>query len=84
MKNLSKCIKSDNYTTGNLLDYSYYQNYYKLIYTDLSRQKYTTLPQQINFTGKLRQYYGATKFLIVEKLLKTIPNLPLDSLNVTE
>ena len=31
-------LKNCDYTTGNLLDFSYYQNYYKLIGIDLSRQ----------------------------------------------
>ena len=31
MKNLSKCQKKDDYTTGNLLDYLHHQNYYKLM-----------------------------------------------------
>ena len=44
---------NNDYTTGNLLDYSYNQNYYKPIAKDLSRQTYTTIPQHINFTGKL-------------------------------
>ena len=30
---------NDDYTTGNLFDFSYHQNYYKLIGIDLSRQK---------------------------------------------
>ena len=47
--------RNDYYTTGNLLDYLYHQNYYKLIGTDLSRQKNTNIPQQISFTGKLEK-----------------------------
>ena len=43
--------RNDDYTTGNLLDYLYHQNYYKLIGIDLSRQKNTNIRQQINFTG---------------------------------
>ena len=31
-------LKNYDYTTGNLLGFSYYQNYYKLIGIDLSRQ----------------------------------------------
>ena len=56
-----------DYTTGNLLDYSYHQNYYKLIGIDLSRQKYMTIPQQINFLGKLEDDNGATMLFIAEK-----------------
>ena len=37
--------RNDGCTTGNLLDYLYYQNYYKPIGTDLSRQINTSIPQ---------------------------------------
>ena len=36
---LIEMSRNDNYTAGNLLDYLYHQNYYKLIGIDLSRQK---------------------------------------------
>ena len=45
--------KNGGYTTGNLLDFSYDQNYYKLIGTYLSRQTDVNIIQQINFTEKL-------------------------------
>ena len=45
MKNSSKCQEMMT-TTENLLDYLYHQKYYKLIGTDLSRQKSTAIPQQ--------------------------------------
>ena len=48
-KNLLECQEM---MTGNLLDFSYHQNYYKFIGIDLSRQKNTSIPQQINFVGK--------------------------------
>ena len=35
---LIKRSRNDDYTTGNLLDYLYHQNYYKLIGIDLSRK----------------------------------------------
>ena len=38
------------------------------------------IPQQINFTGKLREDDGATKFFIAQKQQKTILNVSLDSL----
>ena len=49
---LIEMLRNDNYTTGNLLDFSYHQIYYKFIGTDLSRQTNTGITQQINFTGK--------------------------------
>ena len=62
------------YTTGNLLDYLYHQKYYKLIGIDLSRQINMSIPQQINFKGKLEEDNGATMFFIVEKQQKFILN----------
>ena len=63
MKNLLKCQKND-YTTGNLLDFLYHQNYYKLIGIDSSRQTNGNILQQINFVGKLEQDDGATIFVV--------------------
>ena len=75
--------KNDDHTTGNLLDFSYHQNLYKLSITiDLSRQTNTNIPQQINFTGKLKED-GAKRFLIAKKQQKTILNSSLDSLIIT-
>ena len=46
-----------DYTTGCLLDYNYFNKYYKLIAIDLSKQKTLNADpeaiQQINFTGNL-------------------------------
>ena len=36
--------KNADCTTGNLLDFMYHQNYYKLIRIDISRQKNTNIP----------------------------------------
>ena len=47
MKNLLKYQKNNEYTTGNLSDYSNHQNYYKFISLDLSRHIETNIPQQI-------------------------------------
>ena len=55
--------RNDDCTTWSLLDFSYNQNYYKLIGIDLSRQ---SIPQQIIFLGKLQEVEGATKFFTVE------------------
>ena len=75
--------RKNDYTTGNLLYYSYHQNYYQLIGIDLSRQTNTTIPRKISFTGKLEEEDGAT-FFITEKQQKTVLNSSLDSLIVTE
>ena len=50
--------------------YSYFQKYYKLIATDLSKQqKFDPDPkatQKINFTGNLTRAEGGTFFIIEE------------------
>ena len=42
--------QGDNYSTGCLLHYLYFQSYYKMIAIDLNKQKAI---QQINLTGNL-------------------------------
>ena len=42
---LIKMSRNDNYTTGNLLDFSDHQNYYKRIGINLSRQTSTNILQ---------------------------------------
>ena len=76
--------RNDDYTTRTLLDYSYHENYYKLIGIDLSRQTNTSIPYQINFTGKLKEDDGVKMFFVPEKQQKTILKFSLDSLSVTE
>ena len=53
--------KNDDYTTGNVLDFSYHQNYYKLIGIDLSTQTNISIPEQIYFPGKLEWDEKAAK-----------------------
>ena len=60
-------LRNKDYTTRNLLDFSYHQNYHKLIGTDLTRQTNTTVPQKVNFQEKLEENDGATIFSIAEK-----------------
>ena len=59
--------RNKKYTTGNLLDYLYHKKYYKLTAIDLSRQENTSIPQEINFTGKLEEDDGPTIFFMAEK-----------------
>ena len=81
---LIEMSQNDDYTTENLLDYFYYQKYYKLIDIDLSRQINTSIPQKIDIVGKLEEDDGATMFFINEKQQKTIVTFSSDSLIVTE
>ena len=60
--------KNNDYTTGNLLDYEYFKDHYKLVTIDLSKQvklENLDLKQQINFIGRLEE--DATIFFIIEK-----------------
>ena len=80
---LIEMSRIDHCTTGNLLDVSYHQNYYKLISIDLSRQTNANIPQQVNFTGKLEEDDdGATIFFIAENQQRTVLNFSLESLIV--
>ena len=64
--------RNDGYTTGNLLDYLYYQKYYKTIGKDLSRHASMSITQQINFVGKLEEDDGAKCFYRWKAKKKTI------------
>ena len=66
--------KSNDYTTGNLWDYHYFSNDYKVIAIDLSKQsklENSDLKRQINFIGRLDENNGATMFVINEKSEET-------------
>ena len=60
--------RNNDYTTGNLLDFAYFKENYRLIATDLSKQTKSKDPQEISFIGKLEnQAHGGTIFFIIEK-----------------
>ena len=63
---------NNDYATGNLLDFAYYKENYKLIAIDLCKQTKIKDPQQINFIGKIKgQNNGVTMFFIIEKSEET-------------
>ena len=62
---------NNDYTTGNLLDFAFFKENYKLIAINLSKQTKLKDPQQINFIGKLDKDNGATMFFITEKSEET-------------
>ena len=63
---------NNDYTTGNLLDFIYFKENYKLIAIDLSKQTKLKDTQQINFTEKLEnKNHGVTMFCIIEKSEET-------------
>ena len=65
-----------DYTTGCLLDYNYFKNYYKMIAIDLSKQEALDADpkaiQQINLTGNLALNLNTTMFLIIEEAKETV------------
>ena len=70
--------QGDEYTTGYLLDYNYFNNYYKIIAIDLSKQQVLDADpkatQQINFTGNLgaNLVTNTTMFFITKEAKETI------------
>ena len=68
--------KRDDYTTGSLFDYFYFNENYKMIAIDLSKQKVLDADpraiQQINFTGNLDRAGNTRMFLIIEKAKETV------------
>ena len=61
----------DDYTTGCLLDYSYFKEKYRLIAIDLSEQQAIDADpraiQQINFTASLDREGNTTMLFIIEQ-----------------
>ena len=68
--------QGDDYTTGCLLDYTYFKNYYKMIVVDLSKQQafdaYPKAIQQINFTANLDRTGNTRFYFILEEAKETI------------
>ena len=66
---------SGYYTRGNLLDYDYFKEHYKLIAIDLSKQiesENKDIKQQINFIGNLERDDGAVMFFMIKENEETI------------
>ena len=68
--------QEDDYTTGCLLDYSYFKSHYKMIAIDLSKQQALYADprafQQINFTANLDRAGNTTMFFIIEVVKETV------------
>ena len=80
-KSIGKSSNNDS-TTGNLLDFGYFIENYKLIAIDLSKQTKLKDLQQTNFIGKLDKYNGATMFFIIEKSEETTFNFSQNSVTI--
>ena len=76
-------MSNNDYMTGNLLDFAYYKENYKLIAIDLSKQTKIKDPQQINFIGKIEeQDNGVTMFFIIERSEETTFEFLQNSVNI--
>ena len=73
---------NNDYTTGNLLDFAYFKENYRLIAIDLSKQTKLKDPQQISFIGKLSNRHGATVFFIIKKSEETTFNFSQNSITI--
>ena len=76
--------KSNNndYTIGNLLDFSYLKRNCRLIATDLRKQTKLKDPQQISSIGKSSNIHEATIFFIIEKSEETTFNFSQNSVTM--
>ena len=75
--------RNNHYTTGNLLDFTYFKENNRLIATDLSKKIKLKDPQQINFIGNLEsQTNGATMLFVIEKSEETTFEFLPNSVNI--
>ena len=67
--------QGDDYTTGCLLDYNYFNEHYEMIVIDLNKQQELDADpkarQPINFTAILERDEGAIMFFIIEEAKET-------------
>ena len=68
--------QGDDYTTGCLLDYIYFKNYYKMIAIGLSKKQAPDADpkaiQQVNFTGNLDREENTRFYFIFEEAKETL------------
>ena len=68
--------QGDDYTTGCLLDYTYFKKYCKIIAIDLSKQQALDADpkaiQQINFTANLDRAGNTRFYFILEEAKETV------------
>ena len=78
--------QGDYYTTGCLLDYSYFRAYYKMIAIDLSKQQALDADpraiQQINFTANLDREENTTILFIIEEAKETVSDFSQGTVKV--
>ena len=75
IRKIATC-QGDDCTTGCLLDYTYFKNYYKMIAVNLSKQQALDADpkaiQQINFTANLDRAGNTRIYFILEEAKETV------------
>ena len=67
--------RNNDYTAGNLLDFAYFKENYRLIAIDLSSQTKLKDPPQISFIAKFEnQAHGSTMFWSLKNQKKLLLN----------
>ena len=78
-------VQGDDYTTGCLLDYNYFENYYKMI-ADLTKQQALDFDpeaiQQINFTANLNRAANTRIYFILEEAKEAALDFSQGTVNV--
>ena len=73
---------NNDYTTGNLLDFVFFEKHYRLIAINLIKQTKLKDPQQISFIGRLLNPHGATMFFTIEKSEEPAFNFSQNSVTI--
>ena len=87
-ENIRKIAASqgDDYTTGCLIDYIYFKNYYKMIAADLKKQQALDADpkaiQQIDFTANLDRAGNTRIYFILEEAKETVLYFSQGTVNV--
>ena len=78
--------QGDKYATCCLLDYNYFNNYYKMIEIDLCKQQALDADPkaigQINFTANLERDGNTTIFFVIEEVKERILNFSQGTVKV--
>ena len=78
--------QGDDYTTGCLLDYSYFKDHCKMIAIDLSKQQAIDVDpraiQQINFTENLDRDGNTSIFFIIEEVKEIVLDFSQETVKV--
>ena len=78
--------QGDDYTTGCLLDYTYFKKYYKMIAIDLSKQQALDVDpkaiQEINFTANLDRAGNTRTYFILEEVKETVLDFSQETVKV--